>query len=153
MRFFDNLLSQWQSLSTALKISTFILVTALLFENFGIILLAALCGWTAVWWLLPYARQIYANWNGNIQAEKFVSRNIIFTYQTNHDKHTNIDLRVTRIWASKEGVLMISGFYHNHEINIRFRAGRMFEVEDIDTKVKYESGLAWAAVVIENDTV
>ena len=153
MNFSDKLLAQWQGLSIGIKIAIFILVCTFFFANLGAILLFTLFGGATVWWLLPHAQRIYAKWNSEIRAEKFVSRDIVFTYQTNSGKHSNIDLRVTRIWTSKDGTLMISGFYHHRDMNLRFRAERMSAVEDIDTIVKYESGLAWAASVIESDAV
>ena len=111
MRFPDKLSMQWQNLSISIKISAFILVSILLFANLGVIVLVALCGGAAIWWTLPYIHRIYANRNVGVISETFVSRNIVFTYQTNSDKHSKIDLLVTRIWTSKDGELMISGFY------------------------------------------
>ncbi len=153
MRLPDKLLMQWHGLSVGIKIAIFILVGAFLFANIGVIVLAALFGGAAVLWVLPHAQRLHANWNNKIIAEKFVSRNIVFTYQTNSDKHSKIDLLVTRIWTAKDGELMVSGFYHHRDMNLRFRAERMSEVEDIDSKSIYESGLSWAAAIIESDRV
>ena len=153
MKFPEKPSIQCQGLSISLKMAAFILICAFLFANLGVIVLAALCGGAAIWWALPHAQRLYANWNDKILAEKFLSRNIVFTYQTNSDKHSKIDLLVTRIWTSENGELMVSGFYHHRDMNLRFRAERMSEVEDLDSKRIFESGLAWAAAIIEGDFV
>ena len=149
----DKMLMQWHGLSVGIKIAIFILAGAFLFANIGVIVLVALFGGAAVLWVLPHAQRLYAKWNDKILAEWFVSRNIVFTYQTNSDKHSKIDLLVTRIWTSKDGELMVSGFYHHRDMNLRFRAERMSEVEDLDNKCIYESGISWAAAIIESDRV
>ena len=153
MKFPDKLSMQWQGLSIIIKIAAFILVGAFLFANLGVIVLVAFCGGAAIWWILPFIYRIYANRNNVVISETFVTRNIVFTYQTNSDIHSKIDLLVTRIWTSKDGELMISGFYHHRDMNLRFRAERMSEVEDLDSKSIYDSGLSWAASIIECDGV
>ena len=44
-------------------------------------------------------------------------------------------------------------FYHHRDMNLRFRAERMSEVEDLDSKSIYDSGISWAASVAKSCVV
>ncbi len=149
----QKILAQWHSISLTLKVAVFILVCGFLFANLGVIVLAASFGGLVVWFGAPYIHQFISTRPNTILAEKFVSRNIVFSYKNNSGEYSKIDLLVTRIWTSGDGALMISGFYHHKELTLRFRAEHMTEVEDVDKKCVYETGLQWAAAVIDSDDV
>ena len=153
MRLPQKILAQWHSLSLTLKVAAFILLCAFLFANLGVIVLAASFGGLIVCFGAPYIHRLLSNQPNKVLAEKFVSRNIVFSYQNNYGNYSKIDLLVTRIWTPGDGALMISGFYHHKEITLRFRAERMTEVEDVDKNCVYETGLQWAAAVIDSDDV
>ena len=153
MRLPQKILAQWHNLSLTLKVSSFILLSIFLFANLGVVVLAASFGGLVVWFGAPYIHRFISSRPEDILAEKFVSRNIVFSYENNSGKYSKIDLLVTRIWTSGDGALMISGFYHHKEITLRFRAERMTEVEDVDKNCVYETGLQRAAAVIDSDDV
>ena len=148
----SNNLSKSRLLFIALEIILFVIISSFLFVNLGVIIVIALFAGAVVWWATPYVHRMISNRADTAIAEKFVSRRINFTYQTKSEKQVMINLLVTRIWASRDGDLMVSGYYNQRDINLRFRAERMFDVEDIEHKQKYENGSLWASIIIGRNT-